>query len=91
MMDSCHERTPLNRKTITVRLPSDLYRMSARLAKKRKVSMNALVAEGLTSLHAREAQKMLWDEYTLLGEDVTDTDVSYTIHAQSEVMLRDDP
>lgn len=81
--------TNTSRKTLTVRLPVELYNASAHLARKRKVSLNALVEQGLQTLGQQEAEKALWDEFTLLGGDEEASAVGFAELAQSEVAADD--
>ncbi len=76
--------------TISVRLPEDLYRASRQLAKRRGLSLNALVREGLATVLKSEEEKRFFDSFTLLGQDLEGCDVEYALPAQGEVMLRDE-
>ena len=76
-------------KSLTVRIPVKLYSKAADIAKRRAVSMNALVQGGLEAIVRAEEEQPRYDAYTLLARDTEECDVEYAIHAQAEVMLRE--
>jgi len=76
--------------TISIRLPEAMYRASRQLAKRRGISLNALVRDGLAALLKAEEEKRFFDSFSLLGQDVDECDVEYAATAQGEVMLRDE-
>ena len=63
-----HEKT-LPSKTLTVRLPSELYASAQAIAKKRSVSLNVVVQESLTNTIRDAREQYRFDEYTELGTD----------------------
>ena len=74
-------------RTLTVRMTPDLYSAVQKMARRREISLNALLQESLaTSLRADEEQQR-YDDYSLLGQDSEMCDVDYAVHAQAEVML----
>lgn len=77
-------------KAFTVRLPEDLYRASAEVAKRRKVSLNSLVQEGLDVILKEERYSQLYEAFGQLGEDAEMTDVEFAAEAQWEVVQRGD-
>ncbi len=81
---------PTQTKTLTVRLPLDIYQTSAEIAKRRKVSLNALVQEGLTAVMKEEEYARLYEAFGQLGEDAEEADVEFAAHAQWEVVSRGD-
>ncbi len=81
-----HEKT-LRSKTLTVRLPSELYASAQAIAKKRSVSLNVVVQESLTNTIRDAREQYRFDEYTELGTDSEMCDIEYAVHAQAEVML----
>jgi hypothetical protein len=76
-------------KQLTLRLPSELYTKSRKLAKRRGVSLNELAREGLQQLAMQEEQAELQIAYDLLGSDDA-SDVTPFHGAQAEVILGDD-
>lgn len=76
-------------RTLTVRLPRDLYESSAALARQRGRSLNALVQEGLAALLKDAEYARLYRAFGELGED-SESDVEYAFPAQAEVVVRDD-
>ena len=77
-------------KTMTVRLPIDLYEAGSKVAKRRHMSLNRLVQDSLRAVLKDEADKALYDGFTGIGMDAEMSDVSYAVEAQREVMLRDE-
>lgn len=76
-------------KSLTIRLPDDLYRKSAEAAKQRNVSFNALVRESLAETVAKEEYRLLYEAFTEIGLDASEADVEYAEAAQWEV-IRDE-
>jgi predicted transcriptional regulator len=77
-------------KAMTVRLPFSLYRAGRELARKRKTSLNRLLQESLSAALQEESRAKLYEAFTLVGEDVNESDVAYGLAAQAEVVARDD-
>jgi hypothetical protein len=77
-------------KTLTVRLPVELYRASSEIAHRRQISLNALVQEALSAIHRAEEEDRLYAEFGLLAEDSEETSVAFALEAQDEVVRRDD-
>ena len=75
---------------LTVRLPLSLYKESTEAAKRRNVSLNALVKEGLTTLLKEQEYERLYEAFGQLGEDTEEADVEYAAHAPREVVSRDE-
>jgi hypothetical protein len=76
-------------KTLTVRLPMDLYQQAGEAAQRRKQSMNATIQEALYLLMREERQAQLYEAFSLLGEDAAEADVEFALDAQREVVARD--
>ena len=74
------------RIAFTVRLPSGLYRASAQTAKRRRVSLNALVQEGLAALLKKEEYARLYEAFGQVGDEIAECDVEYAAPAQWEVI-----
>ncbi len=81
---------PVRAKALTVRLPEDLYRASAEVAKRRKVSLNSLVREGLNIILKEECYARMYEAFGQVGEDTDMTDVEFAADAQREVVERSD-
>ncbi len=77
-------------KSLTLRLPPDLYLNGRQVAKERNMSLNALIQESLAATVRAEQQRQLFDDFTLLAEDADACDVSFAFPAAVEVILSDD-
>lgn len=77
-------------RALTLRIPPTIYEASRRIANKRAVSLNLLIQQSLEAMIRAEEDRASYDAYTLLGQDAEECDVEYAIHAQAEVMLRDE-
>ena len=75
-------------RTLTLRIPPDVYESSRRIAEKRSISLNTLIQQSLEDMIRAEEDRASYDAYTLLGQDAQECNVEYAIHAQAEVMLR---
>ncbi len=78
-------------KTLTLRLPLDLYGMSRRMAEGRRVSLNALVREGLDRIAKEAEYARLYEAFGQLGEDAEACDVEFAVPAQWEAIRRGEP
>jgi hypothetical protein len=78
-------------KSLTVRLPSDLYESATSLAKKRCISLNTLIQQSLAAVVKEEEDRELYEAFELLGQYPEECDIEYAFAAQSEVVLRDKP
>lgn len=63
-------------KSLTIRLPEDVYNESRRIAHNRQESMNKLVRQALEAVVREEKEKELFDAFGLIGDD-PDTDISF--------------
>jgi hypothetical protein len=72
-------------RQLTIRIPGDLYRRTQKLAKARKVSVNALVTRMLRDLEREERDHELERAFDLLGRS-GGNDVEYALPAQREVL-----
>jgi hypothetical protein len=70
-------------KSMTLRLPETLYSVGNAAATRRKMSMNALVCESLSSYLKEEEEQVLFDAFTLAGE-ADDADVEFAFEAQAD-------
>lgn len=75
-------------RSLTVRLPDDLYETARAVARRREVSLNALVQQGLEALARQEQDAHLYEAFGLLGEDAAEADVEFAQPAQREVLAR---
>ena len=78
------------KKSMTIRLPIDLYESSSEVAKRRETSLNALIQEGLNALLKKEEYTLLYDAFGQLGKDEAESNVEFASHAQWEVIRHDD-
>lgn len=76
-------------KTITLRLPQELYVTAVDLAQRRKTSLNRLIQDGLELLRKEEENARLYDSFTIIGDDSGSSDVSFAAPAQSEIVLNE--
>ena len=72
------------KKAMTVRLPLDLYRAGARIARRRRISMSRLVQESLRGALAEEERRRLFAAFGSLTEG-EETEVEFARAAQAEV------
>ena len=72
-------------RSITLRLPIDLFDATKRLATDQKQSLNSLIVSQLRSLSSAERSKVLRDAYDLLGSDA-ESSVDHAFLAQAEVV-----
>ncbi len=77
-------------KSITLRLPPELYASGRQIAQERRVSLNALLQESLAETVRVQRQRKLFDDFTQLGEDADDCDVEYAFPAAAEIVLGDE-
>jgi predicted transcriptional regulator len=75
-------------KAFTVRLPADLYHTSSELARRRQVSLNALIQEALAAILKAEEVARLYEAFGELGEDAEEASVEYALPAQWEILRR---
>ena len=78
-------------KTLTVRIAPELYEAALHIAQQRRVSLNALLQQSLAAAVRSAEEEARYEEYSLLGSDLDESDLDYAIHAQAEVMLSDQP
>ena len=72
---------------LTLRLPPDLYQLGHQIARQRHISLNAFILESLQAMVQQEQQRKLYDDFTLLGEDMEGSDVEYAFAAQRDAVL----
>ncbi len=70
-------------KTLTLRLPDDLYSVGTAAASRRKMSMNTLVCESLAAYLKEEEEQQLFEAFTLAGK-AEDADVEFAFEAQAD-------
>ena len=76
-------------KTLTIRLPNDLYETARTLARRRQLSLNGLILSALEAEAKAEQEARLYDAFGLLGEDIAEAGVEYAVSAQREVVIGD--
>lgn len=81
---------PTKTRTLTVRLPLDLYQAGSEVAKQRQISLNALIQEGLAAIMKAEEYARLYEAFGQLGEEMEESDMEFASHAQWEVVSRGD-
>jgi hypothetical protein len=82
--------TSTSTRTVTLRLPQDLYEKTAELALRKNKSLNAVLQEGARRLLKEEEEKELSAGFDLLAQHPDECDVEYAIYAQAEVILGDE-
>ena len=78
-------------KALTIRLPLELHQACQKVAKRRRISFNVLVQEGLSAIMKSEEYTRLYQAFGQLGEDAEESDVEFAAHAQWEVVSHDEP
>ena len=81
---------PTTAKTLTIRLPFDLYQAISAVAKQRHISFNALVQESLSTLLKAEEDARLYEAFGQLGAAAEEANVEFAVAAQWEVVSRGD-
>jgi len=72
-------------KALTVRLPVELYEQGRMMARRRRMSLNRFLQEGLRAALWAEEQKRLYAAFGDAGRD-SEADVEFTVAAQAEVL-----
>jgi len=62
------------------------YANAAALAKHKKLSMNKLFIAGMKCIDRQERNKRLFDDFTMIGDQLESTNVDFGLAAQSEVL-----
>lgn len=75
-------------RTTSIRLEETVYQHTKVIAKRRGVSMNALIDSALRHEIEMEQDMEMYNAATLLGQD-SDSDVDYAFSNQAEIVLRD--
>jgi len=78
------------KKAMTVRLPLDLYRAGARIARRRRISMSRLLQESLRQTLKGEEALNLYSAFGQLAELGEESEVEFALPAQAEVLERGD-
>ena len=73
---------------ISVRLDETISAEAKVIARRRGVSLNALINSVLQEEITREQEQEMYDAATLLGRDA-DSDVDYAFAAQAEIVRKD--
>lgn len=74
-------------KTLTLRLPPDLYERASHLAVTRGQSLNRLFQEGLQLLDSQDRNRRLYDDFTAIGEaQGNEFDVGFAFASQTETL-----
>jgi hypothetical protein len=81
---------PTKTKALTVRLPLELHHTCCEIAKRRRVSLNALIQESLSTIimQAKDYSR-LYEAFGQLGEDAEESEVEFAAYAQWEVISHD--
>ncbi len=69
---------------MTVRLPLDLYRASARIAKQRQISLSGLIQQSLEATLEREKRRQLYEAFGRIAERLGESEVHFAFEAQVE-------
>ena len=72
-------------KSLTIRLPEDVYNASRRIARARNESLNTLVGQALKKIAHDEQEQALYDAFGLIAAD-KDTDISFAESIQWEAI-----
>ena len=71
---------------MTVRLPLDLYRASARIAKHKQVSLSGLVRQSLEATLESERRAELYEAFGRVAASPDESDIDFAFEAQAEVV-----
>ena len=77
-------------KALTIRMPLELHQACQEVARRRQISLNALIQEGLVAIMKSEEYSRLYHAFGQLGEDPEESDVEFAAHAQWEVVNHDE-
>lgn len=81
-------KSTMTAKTITLRLSPEDYAGASALAKRKRLSLNKLFLTGMKCLDRQEQEKRLFDDFTLIGDQLELANVEFGLTAQSEVIDR---
>ncbi len=81
--------TSTTSRSLTIRLPRDVYAEAQSVAKRRNTSLNTLLREGLAIRLREEEFAELYAAFGEVGRE-EDCDVEFALHAQAEVVLREE-
>jgi len=74
-------------KTLTLRLPLDLYERASLLSESRGQSLNRLFQDGFHLLDSLEREKRLFNDFSAIAEaNEGESDVDFAFAAQSETL-----
>ena len=74
-------------KTLTIRLPLDLYERASHLAMTRGQSLNRLFQDGLQLLDSQDRDQRLFDDFTLIADALgNESDIGFAFAAQTETL-----
>ena len=73
-------------KSLTIRLPVDLYEEGREIAEKHQISLNALIQQCLKASIDAEIDKKLYDAFSLVAENREEASVEFAMPAQWEVI-----
>ena len=73
-------------KSLTIRLPHDLYETARSVARRRGMSLNTVVRNALEVMARDEEKARLYDAFGLLGADVKESEVEFALPAQREAL-----
>lgn len=73
-------------KVVTLRLAPAEYRRASALARRRRLSLNRLFRESLQLMEQQEREKELFDDFSLIAEKASETDVEFALIPQTEAM-----
>ena len=73
---------------ISIRLEDSVYEETKLIARRRAVSMNALVERALRKEIKLDQEGEMYEAATLLGQDA-DSEVGYAVAAQAEIVMGD--
>jgi len=74
-------------RSLTLRLPPDLYERANRLSASRGQSLNRIFQEGFQLLDSVEREKRLFDDFSAIADaNDGESDVDFAMDAQSETL-----
>jgi hypothetical protein len=77
-------------RSLTVRLRPNVYEPGVRVARRRRITLNALLQESLARGIAADEDRQWREWFEALGNETDEDSVEYAEAAQAEVLLADE-
>ncbi|MBC7473260.1 MAG: hypothetical protein H7263_03135 [Candidatus Sericytochromatia bacterium] len=76
-------------KALTLRIEQSLYDEVKSFAQRENSSVNSFFEKIIREKIRKEEDKLLFDEFSIVGQDQEDSDVEYSLLAQKEVIYNE--